>query len=123
MRVAIKEAALAPAQTLGMEVTQSFRFDSDFVGFSGHFPEYPILPAVLQVLLAQLLAEQAFDLPLTVVSLIRAKFVQQLRPNDQIDVCINCQDKDGSLHCRSELQVEGQRAASFTLVLTRGSGQ
>ena len=123
MRAAIKEAALAPAQVSEMVGEQSFCFDQNFIGFAGHFPEYPILPAVLQILLAQLLAEQVLGLPLTVISLTRAKFVRQLCPGDQIDIHLSCREKDGAWHCASELQVAGQRAASFTLLLNEGSAR
>ena len=122
MRTAIKEAALAPAQVSEIAAEQSFCFDQNFIGFAGHFPDYPILPAVLQVLLAQLLAEQVIGLPLAVISLTRAKFTQQLRPGDQIDVRLSCREMEGGWHCISELQVSGQRAASFTLKLGKGSG-
>jgi len=118
MRVAIKAAALAPARISELAGEQSFCFDQDFIGFGGHFPEYPIFPAVLQVLLAQLLAEEIIGAPLSVHALARAKFIQQLRPGDQIDVCLNCRKKDDNFHCSSELQVVGQRAASFTLILS-----
>ena len=119
MRTAIREAALASAQVSEMAGEQSFCFEQNFIGFSGHFPDYPILPAVLQILLAQLLAEEVIGTPLVVHSLIRAKFTQQLRPGDQIDVQLHCKEKDGGVHCATELQVGGQRAASFTLVLSR----
>lgn len=117
MRKAIQEAALAPAQITDMVGVQRFCFDQNFMGFSGHFPGYPILPAVLQVLLAQLLAEKIVGSKLSVVSLTRAKFLQQLRPGDQIEVHLSCREKGDSWHCSSELQVAGQRAASFTLIL------
>ena len=117
MRKAIQEAALAPAQITDMVGVQRFCFDQDFIGFSGHFPGYPILPAVLQLLLAQLVAEEILGLKLSVVSLSRAKFLQQLRPGDQIDVHLSCREKGDSWYCNSELQVAGQRAASFTLIL------
>lgn len=118
MRTAIHQAALAPAQiVVPMAGAQSFCFDAEFVGFSGHFPGYPILPAVLQVLLAQLLAEEVIGSTLSVVTLNRAKFTQQVRPGDQIDVRVTCREKNGKLHCTSELSVSEQRVASFTLVL------
>ncbi len=119
MRAAIKTAALAPAQVSEMAGDQSFCFDQNFIGFGGHFPGYPILPAVLQVLLAQLLAEEVIGMPLSAHSLTRAKFTQELHPGDQIDVHLNCREEDGSFRCTTELQVGDQRAASFTLVLNR----
>jgi 3-hydroxyacyl-[acyl-carrier-protein] dehydratase len=118
MRTAINAVALAPVQMAApMAGEQSFCFDEEFVGFSGHFPEYPILPAVLQVLLAQILAETVIGSTLSVVALNRAKFMQQVRPGDQIDVRVTCREKNCELHCASELLVAEQRVASFTLVL------
>jgi len=118
MRTAINAAALAPAQiTAPMAGEQSFCFDAGFVGFSGHFPDYPILPAVLQVLLAQLLAETVMGSTLAVVALNRAKFMRQVRPGDQIDISVTCREKNSQLHCMSELSAAEQRVASFTLVL------
>ncbi|SDZ76587.1 3-hydroxyacyl-[acyl-carrier-protein] dehydratase [Desulfuromusa kysingii] len=117
MRAAIKESALAPAQITELTGVQRFSFGQNFIGFAGHFPEYPILPAVLQVLLAQLLAEEIIGSPLSVLSLTRAKFLRQLRPEDQIEVHLSCRKKDTAWACRCELQVDGQSAASFTLNL------
>jgi 3-hydroxyacyl-[acyl-carrier-protein] dehydratase len=118
MRTAIHAAALAPVQiTASMAGQQSFCFDAEFLGFSGHFPDYPILPAVLQVLLAQLVAETVIGSSLSVVALSRAKFMQQVRPGDQIDVRVSCREKNGELRCAGELSVAEQQVASFTLVL------
>jgi len=121
MRQAIKEAALAPAHVAEGAGAQSFCFDEDFIGFAGHFPDYPILPAVLQILMVQLLAEQVVGLPLQFLSLKRAKFTHQLRPGDRIDVSLSCLEKEGHLHCAGELRVADQRAAGFTLMLGKGS--
>ncbi len=122
MREAIAAAAVAPAQLADTTGRQSFCFSNDFIGFAGHFPDYPILPAVLQVLLAQLVAEALVDEPLQVVALSRAKFVRQLRPAEKIDVALDCQEQsDTMLRCAVTLQVGAEKAASFTLTLKRGS--
>jgi 3-hydroxyacyl-[acyl-carrier-protein] dehydratase len=119
MREAIAAAAVAPPQLTGLSGEQSFCFSSDFVGFAGHFPDYPILPAVLQVLLAQLVAEAIVGRPLQVVSLSRAKFVRQLRPAEKIDVVLDCREQGADLRCSVTLQVGDEKAASFTLTLKR----
>ncbi len=121
MREAIAAAAVAPPQLSPLAAEQSFRFAPDFLGFSGHFPGYPILPAVLQVLLAQMVAEALFAQPLRVISLTRAKFVRQLRPAEKIDVRLDCRKHDDTLRCAVTLQVETEKAASFSLLLVRGS--
>ncbi len=117
MRTEIRAAALAPAQIETMSGEQNFCFAAEFVGFDGHFPEFPILPAMVQMLIAQVLAEAVVGQPLTLASLGRAKFMQQLHPGVQIDVRVRCRDKDNGIHCASELLVAGTLAASFTLKL------
>jgi len=121
MREAIRQMALAPARLTADSGDQSFCFTESFLGFDGHFPGYPILPAILQTLLAQILAEQVVGEPLQFLSLKRAKFIRQLRPGDRIDVSLNCQEKDGQLHCATQLRVANESASKFTLVLAKGA--
>jgi len=121
MRKEINKAALAPAQLTADSASQTFCFAESFVGFAGHFPGYPILPAILQTLLAQILAEQLIGEPLQFVELKRAKFTRQLRPAEKINVNISCKEKEGQLLFSAQLGVEDESAASFTLVLGRGA--
>ena len=121
MREAISQAALGPATMTSDSAEQSFIFEDSFIGFAGHFPGYPILPAILQTLLAQVLAEQLLGEPLQFLALNRAKFSRELRPNEQIDISLNCREKEGQLHFVTQLQVAAETAASFTLVLGKGT--
>jgi len=121
MREEIRQAALAPAQLTAEGGEQSFCFTDGFLGFEGHFPDYPILPAILQTLIAQILAEQVVGESLQFISLQRAKFTRQLLPGDQIDVSLSCQEKDGQLRCSTQLRVANESASSFTLVFAKGA--
>jgi len=123
MRQEIKNSAQGPVEVSVDAGQQRFQFAGDFIGFSGHFPDYPILPAVLQTLLAQMVAEQMVGEPLQFLALERAKFTKQLGPGDQIDVSVICKDKLGQLSCSAELSVAKKRAASFTLLLGKGTEQ
>jgi 3-hydroxyacyl-[acyl-carrier-protein] dehydratase len=69
-----------------------FCFDRDFIGFSGHFPGYPILPAVLQLLLAQLCIEEQKGCKIGITSIEKAKFLSEIRPDETIS--IQCADAD-----------------------------
>ncbi len=117
MRQALVEAAVAPARLTGASGAQSFCFAENFLGFAGHFPGYPILPGVLQTLLAQLLAEQIVGETLQFQELTRAKFTRQLRPGELIEVVVNCQEREGQWRCVTRLMVAAELAASFTLLL------
>jgi len=121
MREAINQAALAPAQLTTDSGKQSFCFADSFIGFAGHFPDYPILPAILQTLMAQMLAEQIMGQSLQFLSLERAKFTRQLRPQEQIDVSLQCREKENQMRCTVQLEVAGEPAANFTLVLSKGT--
>ncbi|MBE0500487.1 MAG: hypothetical protein IBX47_03515 [Desulfuromonadales bacterium] len=120
MRAAIRQSALAPAVITAESGEQSYCFAPSFLGFSGHFPDYPILPAILQVVMAQLLAEETIGEPLQFLQVERAKFTRQLRPDEQIDVTLSCKEQAGELHCPTKISVGSAAAASFTLLLRRG---
>ncbi len=119
IRQQIETSALGPVEH--MAGAQSFCFEDDFLGFAGHFPDYPILPAVLQILLAQMVVEQVQGQRLMLLSAERAKFSRQLRPKDQIDVEVIIGENQGDLHCKCQLRCEGTVAASFTLQLREGA--
>jgi len=115
MRAAILASALAAAQLSDDSCRQSFAFGADFPGFGGHFPGYPILPGVLQVLLGQLLAERITGSPLPQPLLERAKFMRQLRPEDRIDVQAELTRGGEQLRCKVRLEVGGELASQFVL--------
>lgn len=120
MREAISKAALGSAILTAESGEQSFCFEESFLGFAGHFPDFPVLPAILQTLLAQVLTEQLIGESLQFVALERAKFTRQLRPGDRICVSLNCLQKEGHLRCKTQLRVGNESAATFTLILDKG---
>lgn len=56
----------------------------DFIGFQGHFPDYPLMPAVMQSLLAVHMLQKALGCKLSLESLPTAKFTGQVRPDDEL---------------------------------------
>ena len=96
-------------------VKQRYRFAPDFIGFSGHFPGYPILPAFIQILMALVVIEQHRDCRLLVSSVEKAKFHIPLRPDQEIEV--ECQQqKIGNMPgCAARLVVSDGLASSFRI--------
>ena len=116
---AIEKYATGPVKVIEqLEFIGSYSFDNDFIGFSGHFPGYPILPAVLQLLLAQLLIEKQKGYKIKVTSLKKAKFLSQIRPLDEITV--RCVDMSSDENTRSKVSItSGDRlVASFNMYYT-----
>lgn len=115
MRKAIEAAAITPSERDDEgTIVRTFCFDTGFLGFAGHFPGFPIVPAIVQVLAAQLLVEAAHGDSLRLVSVESAKFLKQLLPGDEIRIA--CQPKAGAPAVyQSMLVTEGGTAASFQL--------
>ena len=118
LRSAIRESALGPVEEREKGTwVRSYCFDPDFIGFSGHFPGYPILPAFVQVLMVVTMAEEVKGRPLKVSTLERAKFQKEVFPGQEIMVQYREIITKGKTKLEATLMVAGNQAASFLLVL------
>lgn len=118
MRQQIEAAAIGPAETPEAEtVVRRFIFPETFAGFAGHFPGYPILPAVVQVLTALALAETHHGGRLRLLALANAKFLLQLHPGEPIAVECRRRERDGRLGYEARLRRGEETAAAFTLAV------
>jgi 3-hydroxyacyl-[acyl-carrier-protein] dehydratase len=61
-------------------------FPSRFIGFSGHFPGYPVLPAFVQVLLALTVIEGWKGRPFQLSAIEKAKFHIEIKPDQEMTV-------------------------------------
>ena len=79
-------AASTPAAALSPGTwAKVFTLAGDFIGFEGHFPGHPIVPAMVQMLMARMLLEEigAGERPDTVQS---AKFLAPIPPGTRVVV-------------------------------------
>jgi 3-hydroxyacyl-[acyl-carrier-protein] dehydratase len=118
LREAIRRAAVAPARgTFPATVQRAYRFGADFPGFDGHFPAYPVLPAVVQIQTALQLAEEQMGRGLQLLAVESAKFLQQLRPDEEIVVSCRPRLKGETQVIDARLSRDGQPAAAFLLLV------
>ena len=98
-------------------IRQRYVFDADFPGFSGHFPGRPILPAVVQIMTANLLIETATGSSLQAAAIERAKFVRPIVPGELVE--ITCRRLAGAAAELWDVRIDAgrQAAASFSLTL------
>jgi 3-hydroxyacyl-[acyl-carrier-protein] dehydratase len=118
MKEAVAAAALEPPQPQeDGSWSRRCRFAPDFPGFAGHFPGYAVLPAVVQILAAVVLAEAVTGRRLRLRQIDNAKFLIQLHPEGQITV--RCREKAvaGRRVWEASLQVDAGTAAQFLLEL------
>ena len=107
--------------------SQKFCPEAAFIGFHGHFPGYPILPAMLQVLFGVFVAEKILAAKLVLKKLDKAKFMTQIMPGETLTV--NCKIiqppaknpgetmPDREVKAQVTILVKGQKAASMILLL------
>ncbi|MCK5681424.1 hypothetical protein KAI46_11505 [bacterium] len=102
--------------------SQRFRPTIDFIGFSGHFPDFPILPAMLQILFGVIVTEKILATKLVLKKLDKAKFMLQIKPDEIITVTCKTshsppESQEHAIKSKVTIMVAEQRAATMTLFL------
>jgi 3-hydroxyacyl-[acyl-carrier-protein] dehydratase len=99
-------------------VVGRYLFDRDFAGFRGHFPGRPVLPAVVQVMAALHVAEEAWGRGCAgTLRVDRAKFNLPIVPGDEVEVRCEMKTVSGETAFKASVSVRGKPASSFVLVL------
>jgi 3-hydroxyacyl-[acyl-carrier-protein] dehydratase len=123
IRSEIKETALADIETINSYTgSQKFRPTADFIGFNGHFPDYPILPAMLQVFFGVLVSEKILGEKLILKKLDKAKFMAQIKPDETITVTSKIlqatpDGPESAIKARVTITVAEKKAATMSLLL------
>ncbi|MEG6552157.1 3-hydroxyacyl-ACP dehydratase [Desulfocurvibacter africanus] len=119
MRQEILAARLGEFGQLGEAFVGRFHFENDFAGFAGHFPGYPLLPAVVQILVGQIVAEalaqKETGAPLVATAVEKAKFVREVRPGEEVLAECRRVTLKGCAGFEVRLSVNGEAASSFVL--------
>jgi len=92
-----------------------FCLGDDFIGFRGHFPGNPIVPGIVQIMLAQYTAACGQSSKLTEV--IKCKFISQIKPHDHIDVRVDEVSSNHAHRYKSTVLANGIRSATLLFEL------
>ena len=95
----------------------TFKLDKGFIGFQGHFPQYPVLPAFVQLLLGQCAVTMRNARNWRLLRIQKAKFLKTIRPGQTINVRWNEQAINEGLRCDFTLSIDNERSAVFTIEL------
>lgn len=100
-----------------------YLFPEHFVGFAGHFPGHPILPAIVEILTVLALVGEGRGCQQQLVAVADAKFLVPVRPEQEI--LVRCQPRliKGKLLHDAQLTVNGATTASLLLELASDSEQ
>ena len=94
-----------------------FCFQADDPLFAGHFPHRPMLPGVFQLEIARVSAELAWNSPLAVREISKAKFVRPILPTEKVRASVKLTEKETGLLARAQFSVDGQPAGETLLLL------
>ncbi len=112
IRAAVEQSAISPVDDVDGAVSRRFRFPGDFLGFQGHFPGAPVLPAVVQILMATMLVETALGSALCLSSVENAKFTRAVGADEEI--LVKCARSNGETPAyRVQVYAEATLASSF----------
>jgi 3-hydroxyacyl-[acyl-carrier-protein] dehydratase len=108
------------ARTEPETVVRRYRFAPGFIGFSGHFPGNPILPAIVQIRAVVSLAEEEGGKALRLAAVRSAKFLSPIRPGEEVSIRYRRRVDSGEDICDATLSVAGKTVAAFQLELAEG---
>jgi 3-hydroxyacyl-[acyl-carrier-protein] dehydratase len=119
LRREIRASAAGDIERTGPEtIVRRYRFAPGFVGFSGHFPGNPILPAIVQVCAVVSLAEEEDGKTLRLAAVRYAKFLSPIRPDEEVSISYRRRVDSVEDIRDATLSVAGTTSAVFQLRLT-----
>ncbi len=121
LREGIAASAMETFAGTGAETgARHYRFGPGFIGFSGHFPGNPILPAIVQIRAAVSLAEEEGGKTLRLAAVRSAKFLAPIRPDEDVWIRVRRRVESGIDLRDATLSVAGKTVAAFQLELEEG---
>ncbi len=113
----VARCALEPARPRGDGGYRTFRFDAGFLGFQGHFPDDPAVPAIAQIIAAVDSIAACLSRPLVLSSVLSAKFRRVVRPGETVLVSWSRVERENRPQWRCKLTCGDEAVADFTLIL------
>lgn len=96
----------------GRQVSASAKFPGSFVGFAGHFPDAPVLPAIVQLAAVRLLVERALQVKLAGERFSKTKFRGMVGPEEEIFLQLKIDgNTDG---CQGKFKITSEAAATIS---------
>lgn len=95
----------------------TFCFPASDPTFTGHFPQRPVLPGIFQIEMARQAAEITAGQTLHLHTLVKAKFLRPILPEEVIRLALKCSEKNAMLQVRASFSVRGQPAGETILHL------
>lgn len=110
-------ACASPLEAHGQEWVRQYVFGPDFVGFDGHFPDRPVLPALVQLMAGSHCAVEACGKDAAPTSVARAKFLRPVQPGEPMTVRVRLTNEDTRWVAFVSIDVRGEAVSTFQLYM------
>ena len=114
----IRACAIKPVQKTERGWEKTYVFPSDFLGFQGHFPGNPILPAVIQLMMGRQAITERMGRECDIVKVTRAKYMKVITPGIPVTVILTIKEQEDACICKCILEIEGKPTSKFAMTLT-----
>jgi len=94
-----------------------FTIPQDSLYFDGHFPDYPILPAVAQIDIVMNFASKYLGISIAVLQIKRAKFLKIITP--ALTLLLKLEKKDNTLNFKIISPDESDVYSSGSIILEK----
>jgi 3-hydroxyacyl-[acyl-carrier-protein] dehydratase len=97
-------------------LTARFRFPTEFLGFQGHFPGEPVLPAVCEIQGAVAMLEVWEERPVWLREIVMAKFSRPVTCGEELTYAcsVTAEDRHGAV-IKATVEKDGRSVARFRL--------
>jgi 3-hydroxyacyl-[acyl-carrier-protein] dehydratase len=120
----IEQCMSGLTEVAGDEVTARFLFPTGFIGFQGHFPGNPVLPAVCKVQAAIAVLEAWSRRKVRLGEIVSAKFLAPVTSDEEIVVrCSVTMEEDGRGMVKAAVARNAESVAKFKLRVTLENGR
>ena len=108
----------------GGEVTARFLFPAGFIGFQGHFPERPVLPATCKIQAAIAVLEAWCGSEVGLQEIVSAKFLAPVTSDEALLVgCLVSREEGNRGVVKARVVRNGQSVARFKLRVSFENGR
>jgi len=106
------------------ELTARFRFPAGFIGFQGHFPESPVLPAVCEIQAALALLQAWSGKRVRLSEVVSAKFLAATTCDEEIEVrCSVTLEEESRGTVKAAVERSSESVARFKLRVSFENGR
>jgi 3-hydroxyacyl-[acyl-carrier-protein] dehydratase len=100
-------------------LTARFLFPPEFIGFQGHFPENPVLPAVCKIQAAVAMLEESTRRKVRLDEIVLAKFSAPVTFDEEVEfACTTVMEGTNSAVVKATVSKNGENVSKFKLRVT-----